>query len=452
MRAILLSAILLSAAVSNAGVQPLFGGKDTTPEVPATVAAPGRPSDAGWTVTARLGGARVVALRERSPLSSAASIHERLGPHLSGREQDYTLGDERFLVFDASSLAIDTTSTLPPGVLVMVLPYSLGELPPAMVEALGRWLRPIVSRRITVIVPAEAPNTRVPLHRLGLALDAAHNAPAAAPSTAGRVYVAGISGGGRIASMLGLGYPDVFDGAAPAIGCNYFRPIESLERPGIVFPAVLMRPDPTRLQQARTVSRYALLTGEFDGNRDETKSCFVRGFQRDGFQHVTYLEVPDLGHENPPGPWWGRAVDFLDAPLASKTGEDGNEPLTTNDSTPQERAAATRWRVVEEARRAGRHEQAYRGCEWILRRAPDSPAGRRAAALLATYQADVDLMATIEADRVEREAATALSEARGYEHAGRLDDARRVYQMIIEKWPQTSAGGEAARALRRISQ
>ena len=69
-------------------------------------------------------------------------------------------------------------------------------------------------------------------------------------------------------------------------------------------------PDPGALLRAKRTGRFALLTGEHDENRENTKSASM-GFKREGFHHVLYLEIPGMSHAMPDRQAFAQALDFL---------------------------------------------------------------------------------------------------------------------------------------------
>lgn len=125
-----------------------------------------------------------------------------------------------------------------------------------------------------------------------------------------RVYVSGFSGGGRVASMLGVAYADMFSGAMPFMGVNFHEDIPA--GGGKTFHASYI-PDAEVLAIGKKACRYVLMTGEKDFNRAGTKAVFEDGYKKDGFANVIYLEAPGVGHNLPPAPWLGRGLEFLDA-------------------------------------------------------------------------------------------------------------------------------------------
>lgn len=135
-------------------------------------------------------------------------------------------------------------------------------------------------------------------------------APNNAGNDRGRVYVSGMSGGGRVASMLGVAYADVFTGAFPMVGVNFYKPVSTGETTKYWLP--LYQPPERILERSKAKNRFVLLTGETDFNRDNTQRVYRDGFKAEGFRSVLYLEVPGMGHARPPAAWLAKGVDFLD--------------------------------------------------------------------------------------------------------------------------------------------
>jgi hypothetical protein len=129
-----------------------------------------------------------------------------------------------------------------------------------------------------------------------------------------RIYTAGGSGGGRISSIVALSYPDVFTGGCFIIGANYLRPVPVTAEPGKFWSNYPARVETKLLNQAKRDNRYVLLEGSDDINRANSKDVFA-AFKKDGFKHITYLEVPGMSHQLPPAEWFDKAVDALDESL-----------------------------------------------------------------------------------------------------------------------------------------
>lgn len=128
-----------------------------------------------------------------------------------------------------------------------------------------------------------------------------------------RIYVSGFSGGGRVASNVGLLHSDVVTGGIYFAGVNYFR--EASASGGVFVPASILGMTPQLLNVARS-RRHVLIYGTKDSVAGYVPSCAPM-FVKDGFKSFLYLEVPDLAHSLPGPEWFDKAVVALDSPLAA---------------------------------------------------------------------------------------------------------------------------------------
>lgn len=155
-------------------------------------------------------------------------------------------------------------------------------------------------------------NKRMTWNRVDLALDAAHNMPAFYDLDSQRVYVGGYSGGGRVASALVLNFPEVFKGGLFIYGVDFYRRVEIPGQPGNYWPHWFPAPEKARLELVKAGSRLVLLTGEEDFNRLQT-SVLAQRYRAEGFEHVTYIEIPGAGHYDwPARKWFSQGLAGLD--------------------------------------------------------------------------------------------------------------------------------------------
>ncbi|MCC6660695.1 MAG: hypothetical protein IT437_07385 [Phycisphaerales bacterium] len=154
---------------------------------------------------------------------------------------------------------------------------------------------------------ADSGNDRYAVDRYQLALDAVSTATRRWHIDPRRVYIAGISGGGRVASNMVGCFPDVFTGAVPIVGLNFYRnvPVGT----GQYVRAGYMQPRETmlRLLHSRPI---APITGPRDGNYNEIKSAIYL-MNRDGLR-VRLFEYPEMGHEMPTPRRFEEALTWVD--------------------------------------------------------------------------------------------------------------------------------------------
>jgi len=155
-------------------------------------------------------------------------------------------------------------------------------------------------------------NTRPKWTRISLALDALTNVPKLYAIDPRRIYVGGYSGGGRTAATLGFLYPDAVRGVFCMMGVDTYRSIAVPDRPGTHWPPAFKEPSRAALKQAKSDLYWALLTGELDFNRAQTKAVY-KDLKSLGFEHLSYLEMPASSHYSGlSGEGLAKAVDALD--------------------------------------------------------------------------------------------------------------------------------------------
>ena len=250
------------------------------------------------TTTNTLGSANEEAhFTDRAPYSDATNITKHLG--YTVELPPYSLTNESFRVL--VPLITPTNSSW--GLLVWISPNDQSTIP-------SDWQTELSNHGLLFISALHSGNSRHPLDRFRLALDATCNMCRRYNVDRRRIYIGGFSGGARMASMLGVGYGDIFTGTLCVCGVNFYAdlPVSG----GKYFPGTFV-PDQSALLCAKRSDRFVLLTGENDENRENTKSASMSGFKREGFRHVLYLEVPGMGHEMPGGKILSQALDYLDS-------------------------------------------------------------------------------------------------------------------------------------------
>ncbi|MFO1498562.1 MAG: PHB depolymerase family esterase [Verrucomicrobiota bacterium] len=231
-----------------------------------------------------------------APYGASSSLMQHLGHRLPVPE--YELAQERFEAIVPSAYATNSAW----GLFVWISPSAELRLPQA-------WEPVLAKRQLLLVSALNAGNDRHAIQRCRLALDAACNMCRRYAIDPQRIYVGGLSGGGRIASILGVAYADLFSGTISICGADFYRPVPAAPRD--VYPPSY-QPDPRVLLRAKAHGRFVLLTGEKDVNRDNTKSVANHGFTANGFQNIRYMEVAGMGHELPDAAVLDAALEFLD--------------------------------------------------------------------------------------------------------------------------------------------
>ena len=215
-----------------------------------------------------------MARRLLSPLAAARLQRElaRAGRSMAG--QPVNLADERYLLYVPSQHAPAGY-----GVVVFVPPWSDARLPPGWAGALDRF-------GLIFVSAARSGNDESALgRREPLALLAAHNVMRRYPVDPERVYIAGFSGGSRIALRLALGYPDLFRGAVLNAGSE---PVGNAEVP---------LPPREQLLQFQSSTRLVYVTGERDSAHAVDDMMSMRSLRRWCVFGIDSFLEPRLGHE-----------------------------------------------------------------------------------------------------------------------------------------------------------
>ncbi len=163
---------------------------------------------------------------------------------------------------------------------------------------------------LVCVGPAGAGNDRDLANRCQLIFDAAATACERFHIDRERIYATGISGGGKISSMLWACFPDVFAGAVPVVGlaCYENMPIGN----GQFWPGNFNRPEPATWAVLKS-RRAGAITGNKDFNYEPMHAA-LRVFQRDGLTNVRLYVQQGMAHEMPSVEQFMEAMMWVDEP------------------------------------------------------------------------------------------------------------------------------------------
>ncbi len=381
-----------------------------------------------------------LSFRDRSPLSSVQNIANRMGVTRDAMlrmfpEKDYSLAAESFELYVPKSY----TGEKPFGLLVWVSPGPTGNIPADWTELADR-------HQLICAGANKSGNDRPPFIRLGLALDAAFNIPKLYSIDQARIFVAGLSGGGRVSSMLAMGFPDCFKGGIYLCGSSYYRKMLSTEQNGASWRPEFLIPPATVLAIAKK-HPHVFITGSTDINREQTQ-IYSQAYARDGFQQVTYIEVPGMGHQLPEIHWIDKALQFLDR--SEQTTSPSTRPTSPNTQTPAS---------------APSNDKASAQLQSALQLAPKDPVAAAQAlqhialsfpsskeAVEATLQAE-KLMADPKIRNAVHDRAEAdklIRVARIYLDNQMLDQAKSRLKKVLDEYPHTPSAPLAAKMLQEL--
>ncbi len=190
----------------------------------------------------------------------------------------------------------------PAGLLVWISAGYLGQPPETLSAACDEF-------GLVCVGPAGAGNDRDLGNRCQLIFDAVATACERFHIEPRRMYATGISGGGKISSMLWACFPDVFAGAVPIVGlaCYENMPIGN----GQFWPGNFDKPEQKVWALLRT-RRAGVITGNKDFNYEPIHAA-MKVFTRDGLAARVYVHQ-GMGHEMPGAAGFTEAMSWVDEP------------------------------------------------------------------------------------------------------------------------------------------
>lgn len=108
-----------------------------------------------------------------------------------------------------------------------------------------------------------------------------------------RIYIAGMSGGGRVASIAATRFPRMFTGAIYIAGADFW---EEKDKP---------------LVDLISRNRYVFITGDRDFNRRDVRKVFKK-YVKAGAGQALLMDLDGYGHHNPDAGQLSTALEFLD--------------------------------------------------------------------------------------------------------------------------------------------
>ncbi len=174
----------------------------------------------------------------------------------------------------------------PPGVLVYISPTYSGALPQG-------WRRVLERRNLIWIGANDAGNSVNVQRRALLALIGPRVIGAEYVTNPARIYVTGLSGGGKMASMMATDYAHLFKGAVYNCGVEFWD-----------------RHPPRRFEEIKQ-NRFVFVTGEHDQALRPTRRAYQR-YRKAGVPNIKLMVIENMGHENPEADEFDEALAFLD--------------------------------------------------------------------------------------------------------------------------------------------
>lgn len=280
-----------------------------------------------------------VALTEHANQAATAELFARLQSALQWRHLQDVLAAKRQSLPDytvdlaAEHFSVYVPKDLAPahgyGLIVFIPPWREAQVP-------SDWRAALDDSGLVFVTAAQSGNEADPiLRRAALALHAVAAMRKALPIDANRIYLAGFSGGARVALHVALAYPDLFRGAL----------IDGSSDP---FGSKLV-PLP-RMELLRRAQERLRLVYVF-GGRDEFNAHSARRSAASAREHclfdVTTMDMPSRGHERADPATWKRALAALEAPPSAARTDELSECRAKLDRALQEDIAGVQKTLVD---------------------------------------------------------------------------------------------------------
>jgi TPR repeat protein len=176
-----------------------------------------------------------------------------------------------------------------------------------------QWMKVLHDRKLLFVSPQNAGNTCGTYQRSGLAVLGALEMMQKYSIDKNRVYVAGLLGGARLASILGFNQYDLFRGTIQSCGSDFYRNVKvrypiAKEEDG--EPYGLCEASAAEVAAARKQVKFALITGKDDFRRSNVLNIYHEGFAKEGFK-AKLFEVEKIGRNDCSGKTLEEALNFL---------------------------------------------------------------------------------------------------------------------------------------------
>lgn len=213
------------------------------------------------------------------------SLPELVGPEAAARMEAVFPPDERVRWQVFVPPAHDPSR--PPGLMVYVSPTQSGRMPRG-------WKDVLEAHNLMWIAADRSGNRELVIRRVLLATLGVEAMQKRYRIDEARVYISGLSGGGKIASMIATDYPQLFRGAIYNCGVEVWD--------------VDM---PRYIEQMRQ-NRFVFVTGTYDQALEPTKRAY-HAYLEAGIEHSKLMVIRNMTHRNPGRYDFAEALAFLDS-------------------------------------------------------------------------------------------------------------------------------------------
>jgi len=178
----------------------------------------------------------------------------------------------------------------------------------------GAWLPVLDERKLIYIAPQNAGNKEPVAFRDARAVVSALLIKKHYRIDSKRVYVAGYSGGARVAGMSAFEHPELWRGTIQSCGADFYKPVPRVEVTDEEFKKSSDyggMPQAKRTQEAKTNVRFVFITGPGDFRNHYIKDIYNGGYKPDGF-NALLVDVPEMRHNICNAESLAKALDYIE--------------------------------------------------------------------------------------------------------------------------------------------
>ncbi len=177
------------------------------------------------------------------------------------------------------------------------------------------WDKVLEQRQLLFVSPQKALNSRDWDRRCALAVVCTLKMRELYQIDPQRTYIAGYSGGARMASRLAYYHPDLFSGTIQSCGSDFHRPVPAVKVPPSErnprSPYGLLDATAGEIKAARKKVRFVLITGPRDFRYENLLDIYAGGFAKEDFQ-AKLIDDPWMSHQTCGPATLSEALDFIE--------------------------------------------------------------------------------------------------------------------------------------------
>ena len=178
----------------------------------------------------------------------------------------------------------------------------------------AQWLPILDERKLIYIAPQNAGNKQNLAFRDARAVVSALLLEKYYHIDPKRVYVAGYSGGARVAGMSAFKHPELWRGTIQSCGADFYKPVPRVAVTDEEFKKSSDYgglPDASRAQEAKANVRFVFVSGPGDFRNHYIKDIYNGGYKPAGFNSLL-IDVPDMRHQICNTEAFAKALDFIE--------------------------------------------------------------------------------------------------------------------------------------------